>query len=365
MTAPIEDIRVHAFRIPTDQEESDGTLVWDSTTLVLVELTAGGRTGIGYTYSDASAAAIVAKRLAPLVRGLDAAGIGRAWTAMLSATRNMGTRAVSAAAISAVDNALWDLKARLLEVPLVELFPVVHESVPVYGSGGFTSYSDDQLAKQFSGWVESGIRMVKMKVGREPDRDVQRVKAARKVIGDDVALFVDANGAFTWKRALWFAEAFADVGVTWFEEPVPSDDLTGLRLLCEHGPAGMEIAAGEYGWDVTHFQRLLDARAVDVLQADATRCCGMTGFLVAGALSTARLVDLSAHTAANLHAHVCPAVPRMRHIEYFHDHARIEEMLFDGALVPTGGALRPDRSRHGMGLAFKWQDAEPYRLAVP
>ena len=358
----IDEVRAHAFRIPTESPESDGTAAWDSTTLVLVELRAADLVGLGYTYSHDAAARLIDDHLAPHVTGCDPMHTLGIWKRMQEVTRNLGTRSVAAAAISAVDNAAWDLKARLLGVALADLLPACRTAVPLYGSGGFTSYSDDELTRQFSWWVEQGFRMVKMKIGREPERDVQRMSAARRAIGDDVALFIDANGAFGAKQAVKVAEAAADFGVTWFEEPVTSDDLDGLWFVRDHAPAGMEIAAGEYGWDQLHFRRLLQAGAVDVLQADATRCAGITGFLAAGALAQAWSIDLSAHTAPHLHAHACCGVARLRNVEYFFDHARIERMLFDGVLEPQDGAMQPDRSRPGMGIAFKWEDAERYRI---
>jgi L-alanine-DL-glutamate epimerase-like enolase superfamily enzyme len=261
-----------------------------------------------------------------------------------------------------VDSSLWDLKAKLLDVPLVTLLGAVREGVPVYGSGGFTSYSVEQLQEQLRRWVESGIRRVKMKVGREPQIDPDRVRAARQAVGPATGLFVDANGGYTRKQAMVEAERFADSGVSWFEEPVSSDDLEGLRLIRDRGPAGMDIAAGEYGYDSPYFRRMLEARAVDVLQADATRCTGITGFLQVGALCEAFGVPLSAHTAPSLHLHPCCALGRVRHVEYFHDHVRIEQMLFDGALMPVEGVLYPDLTRPGLGIEFKRKDAA--RFAV-
>jgi L-alanine-DL-glutamate epimerase-like enolase superfamily enzyme len=201
---------------------------------------------------------------------------------------------------------------------------------------------------------------MKMKVGRHPSEDARRVAAAREAVGPEVDLFVDANGAYNCKQALAQAELFAEHGVVWFEEPVSSNDLVGLNLLRMRLPAGMAVAAGEYGCDPFYFRRMLEAHAVDVLMADATRCGGITGFLSVDTLCQAHSLPLSAHTAPNLHAHICCAAPSACHVEYFHDHARIERMLFDGALVPTGGVLRPDQSRPGMGLALKHQDAEPF-----
>jgi L-alanine-DL-glutamate epimerase-like enolase superfamily enzyme len=259
-----------------------------------------------------------------------------------------------------VDTALWDLKARLLNLPLVTLLGAARQAVPIYGSGGFTSYSDPQLQQQLSGWVQQGIPSVKMKIGRDAQADIHRVRVAREAIGSQAELFVDANGAYTRKQALAQAEKFSEFGVTWFEEPVSSDDLPGLRLMRDRGPAGMEIAAGEYGYDTFYFRRMLDAQAVDVLQADATRCGGITGFLRAASVCDASGLPLSAHTAPAIHAHVGCAAPRLRNLEYFHDHVRIEDMFFDGVLQPINGELRPDLSRPGMGIELKQADVQRF-----
>jgi L-alanine-DL-glutamate epimerase-like enolase superfamily enzyme len=260
-----------------------------------------------------------------------------------------------------VDNALWDLKARCLNLPLVTLLGQVREEVEIYGSGGFTSYSLDQLQSQLGGWVSEGIPRVKMKIGRDPSADVNRIAAAREAIGPESQLFVDANGAYARKQALHRAEQFARFDVSWFEEPVVADDLEGLRLCRDRAPAVMDIAAGEYGYDLDYFKRMLDAGAVDVLQADATRCSGITGFMQVAALCHAYHVPLSAHCAPALHAHPCCAALPVRHIEYFHDHVRIEQMFFDGVLEPVNGKLRPDLSRPGLGLEFKEKDAVRFR----
>jgi L-alanine-DL-glutamate epimerase-like enolase superfamily enzyme len=358
----IRRITARAFRIPTDAPESDGTLEWDHTTLIVVEAAGGGVDGMGYSYAHAACRDIIDTVLAAVVTGGDAFAVPRHWERMMAAVRNLGRRGLCAAAISAVDTALWDLKARLLGLPLARLLGAAREAVPIYGSGGFTSYDDARLARQLRGWVEEdGCAAVKMKVGREPARDFVRLRAARAAIGS-AQLYIDANGALTRKAAIGFAEAAAALGVTWFEEPVPSDDLEGLRLLRDRGPAGMDIAAGEYGDSPFYFRRMLEAGAVDVLQADATRCGGVTGFLRAAAIADAFGVPLSAHTAPAVHLHAGCAAPRMMNIEWFHDHVRIERMLFEGAPVPRHGAIRPDFARPGLGIALKARDAEPYAL---
>lgn len=357
---PISHIDVSVFTIPTDFPESDGTYEWDKTTMVLVHALAGGKTGMGYSYADSSTAELIHTKLADVVKGKDPFDVTGCWSKMVHSIRNLGRPGISSMAISAVDTALWDLKAKLLDVPLVRLFGQVHDGAPIYGSGGFTSYSSKQLADQLGGWAGQGIPRVKMKIGRDAVADIERVWVARDAIGKETELFVDANGAYSRKQALKQSEVFSHSNVTWFEEPVSSDDLDGLRLIRDRAPAGMDIAAGEYGYDSWYFRRMLDAGAVDVLQADATRCAGFTGFLQAVALCEAHHLPLSAHCAPTLHVHIaCAAVP-FRHCEYFHDHVRIENMLFDGVPQPKDGKLYPDLSRPGIGLELKRADAQRF-----
>ncbi|HEY2318842.1 MAG TPA: enolase C-terminal domain-like protein [Solirubrobacteraceae bacterium] len=363
MSAPeasIADVRAAAYRVPTEQPESDGTLEWDAVTVVVAEVDAGGMTGIGYTYSDAAAAGLIAGTLAGVVRGHDALSTNRAWWAMVRAIRNLGWPGIAATAISALDTALWDLKAKLLDICVADLLGRAQDAVPIYGSGGLTSYSERELCEQLAGWVGQGIPRVKLKVGREPDADPHRVRAVRDAIGPDAELFVDANGAYSRTEALALAERFADLGVTWFEEPVSSNDLDGLRFLRDRAPAGMDITAGEYGYEPEYFRRMLDARAVDVLQADVTRAGGITGLQDVGGLCAAYEVPLSAHCAPQIHAHAACAIGRLRHCEYFHTHARAESLLFDGVLTPCDGALWPDRRRPGLGIELKRSDVERF-----
>ena len=357
----IDLVRASAYRIPLDVPQSDGTLTWDHTSVVVVEARAGSTSGLGYSYGSEAAAKLVDDTLAPEVIDLDPMDVPRAWASMVKAVRNLGRPGIASHAIAAVDISLWDLKARLLALPLAQLLGPVRNGIDVYGSGGFTSASISQLGDQLVGWAEQGIRRVKMKVGRHPSDDAARVKAARQAIGPDIELFVDANGAYHRKEALRLSAAFADLDVRWFEEPVSSDDLVGLRLLRDRAPGTIEIAAGEYGYDLAYFRRMLQAGAVDVLQADATRCAGFTGFQQVGALCEVWAVPLSAHTAPSLHVHPACALAAVRHVEWFADHVAAERLLFDGAPSPVDGRLMADPSAPGLGLELKQIDAAPYQ----
>ncbi len=363
-TVAIERMETSVYRFPTDAPESDGTLAWSSTTMVLVEVEAGGRRGLGFSYTAAAAAAVIRDMLEPLVVGGDAMEIPRIVASLFRAVRNVGQVGMAAHAISAVDVALWDLKARLLGLPLITLLGRARASVPIYGSGGFTSYSIERLQAQLGGWAEEGMPAVKMKIGRDPAEDPRRIRAAREAIGPDTQLFVDANGAFHPRQALDLAALLSAEGVTWFEEPVPSWDPEGLRFVRESAPAGVQIVAGEYSNTPQDHLRLLEAGAVDVLQADATRCGGLSGFLRAAALSEAWQLPISAHTAPSIHVHACCAAPGVvAPLEYFHDHVRIESRFFEGAPIPRRGRLEPDERAPGLGLRPRYRELEEFRIA--
>ena len=355
---------VSVYTVPTDAPEADGTLSWESTTMVIAEVSAGDATGTGWTYGPPAVADFLRGQLASLVEGRDPLDIPATHDLMCRSVRNAGRPGVAAGAISALDIALWDLKARLLELPLARLLGVCREEVPVYGSGGFTTYHDTHLAAQVNGWVHGQhIPRVKIKIGegwgRAVPRDLARVRAARHVIGDEAELYVDADGAYTRKQAVRVGHALADHGVGWFEEPVSSDDLTGLRLVRD--ALVCDVTAGGYGYDLPYFARMIAAGAVDCLQIDATRCGGITEFLRAAALAQAHGLEVSTHCAPHAHAAAAASVPNIRHMEWFHDHVRIEDMFFDGALDPTGGSVRP-LGGVGHGLTLLADEVTQYRV---
>ncbi len=364
--ATVTAIDAETYEIPTDRPEGDGTLTWDTTVMVLVKARGAGREGVGWTYAGRAAKSVVDEKLAGVVVGGDIMSVPAQHEAMVRACRNLGRPGLAACAISAVDIALWDLKARHLDLPLSDLFGHARSDVPIYGSGGFTTYDDATTTAQLQGWVASGIPRVKIKIGEswgtDPGRDLVRVALARRVIGDAVDLYVDANGGYTRKQAIRQGHQMTEeYQVTWFEEPVSSDDLRGLREVRDHCES--DVAAGEYGYTVEYFASMIAAAAVDCVQADVTRCGGFTAWSAVAALAAANGLQISGHCAPNLHAHVAVCTPNLRHVEYFHDHTRIEDMLIDGTLLPTGGALVPDRDRAGHGMTLRPSTADRYRVA--
>ncbi|UBU18210.1 enolase C-terminal domain-like protein [Nonomuraea gerenzanensis] len=319
----IDEVTAAAYRVPAECPEGDGTLAWEATTMVVVTVRAAGVAGTGWTYAPAAAATFVTDTLAGTLTGADADAVPALHAAMTRQVRNAGRPGVAGYAVSAVDVALWDLKARLIGVPLTRLWGLAREEVPLYGSGGFTTYADAATVDQLTHWVhEQGIGRVKIKIGESsggrPDRDLHRVALARRAIGQDAELYVDANGGYTAKQAVRVAGRMREHGVTWFEEPVSSDDLAGLRLVRERCDA--DVAAGHH-------------------------------------------LQVSAHCAPNLHLPAAAATIGLRHLEWFHDHQRIEAELFDGAADPGGGVARPCADAPGHGLTLRTAAAERYRVA--
>ncbi len=344
-------LQTTTFRFRTCAPEADATLAWDATTVVAVEVEADAAVGLGWTYSTAAAAQIIRDHLAPAIEQFDPVNIPTAWEAMHRAVRNLGSRGIVAQAISAVDIALWDLKARLVDLPLADLLGRARESVPVYGSGGFTTMRDAELEQEVKRWAAMGCTAMKIKIaeswGAAVERDLARMRTVRTVAGDGVSLMADANGGYTRGQARRVGAALDELGVVWFEEPVSSDDVEGLRAV--RGSVRCDVAAGEYAADLYDVARLCPV--VDCLQLDVTRCGGYTGFQRSAAVAAAHSLDVSAHCAPALHAPIAAAVPNLRHVEWFADHARLEPVLVDGMPTVRDGVIRPSATPgHGLSI---------------
>ncbi|OYN77489.1 enolase C-terminal domain-like protein [Mycolicibacterium sphagni] len=352
ISAKIERVDVDIYTVETPEPEADGTLAWDATTAVVVHIHTGGTTGLGWTYSSPAAAAVIIDHLAGVVGGRNPFDVAGAWQAMQRSCRNFGTRGLIMQALSAVDIALWDLKARLCDEPLTTLLGQVRPAVPIYGSGGFTTLDDTQLAEQVATWRATGCSAMKIKIGQDWGADiacdVRRVRQLRECAGDDVALMVDANGGYTPGQACRVGVALDDLGVVWFEEPVSSDDIEGMNTV--RGSVRCDVAAGEYVSDLYDARRI--APVVDCLQLDATRCGGYTGWLAAASVAAAHNLEVSAHCAPALHAPVAASITNLRHLEYFIDHTRLEPELFDGLPRAVDGVLIPETARPGHGMSI-------------
>ncbi|QGN32865.1 enolase C-terminal domain-like protein [Microlunatus sp. Gsoil 973] len=358
----VREVRAAAYQLPTPTPEADGTLAWDSTTIVVAEVSADDVVGLGWTYADAACVPLITGVLAPVITGRCVLSVPENWQAMQQRIRNLGRPGLVSCALSAVDIALWDAAARWLDVPAADLLGRCREEAALYGSGGFTSYDDDQLIDQLRSWTDRDIGRVKIKIGESwggrTDEDLRRVGLTRETVGPNIQVLVDANGGYTVGQARRMADALAELGVIWFEEPVSSDDLAGLDTV--RASTVIDVAAGEYGYDLVYFARM--APVVDCLQIDVTRCGGFTEWRRAAAVAAANGLEVSAHCAPNLSAQAAAATPNFRHIEWFADHERIESELFAGCLDPFGGSVTVPRTGAGLGLVFRRDAAEPYAV---
>lgn len=352
---PVRSVTAAAYRVPAPALESDGTLDWDGTTAVVVHVDCADVRGVGWTYADATCADLAQGLLADAITGLDVRAPVACWHAMQQRVRNLGRPGLVSCALSAVDIAVWDAAAQLAGMPLSMLLGQVHEDVAVYGSGGFTSYDEAQLTEQLQRWVHrQRIPRVKIKIGEawggRQQRDLDRIAQARDVIGPDAELYVDANGAYSVGQAVRVGLRMAEHDVTWFEEPVSSDDLDGLHHV--RAAVTPDVTAGEYGYDLPYFARMIGADAVDCMQVDVTRCGGYTDWLRVAAVAAAHNLEVSAHCAPNVTVPVALATPNLRHLEWFADHERLEPILFDGTVEPVDGRVgaRPDVTGHGLSL---------------
>lgn len=329
--------------------------------MILVELKAGDIWSLGYTYGHAAIASLAKTLITSHVIGKNPLEIPLIWAELHRVIRNDGKAGIAAMAVAAIDISLWDLKAKLMNVSVAELLGSVRRKIDVYGSGGFTSYNEKELETQMRTWVDLGVRHFKMKIGRQPNEDPARVAFVRECIGPVASLMVDANEAYDIPTALKRAEDFDKQRVSWFEQPINSQDLAGMCEIKKRFPPGMALADGEYIYDLPHVLNLIRARSADVIQLDVTRCQGITGFLKAAAVCEAAALPISSHCAPSLHVALGCALSGIMHLEYFFDHVRIEEELFDGVLPAKEGALEPDLSRLGLGLKLNIQKAERFR----
>jgi L-alanine-DL-glutamate epimerase-like enolase superfamily enzyme len=363
----VASVDAAAYRIPTSRPEGDGTLTWDATTWVVVHVTTADPAlpcGVGWTYAPAAAAQVVTTLLADSVCGRPAHEVASAWHAMVRAVRNAGRPGLVGMALSAVDTALWDLRARLLGLPLDRLLGRVNDDVAVYGSGGFTTDPEPLLKVQLEAWAARGFDRVKIKIGESAgtrvDRDLKRVALARRTVGDDVALYTDANGGYSAGQAVRVARRLEDHGVSWLEEPVSSDDHEGLRHVRDH--TSLDVAAGEYGDSLAYYSHLLSAHPVDCVQVDVTRCGGYTEWLRIAALAAAQGLEVSGHCAPSLTVPVALATPGLRHLEWFEDHEQIESRYLEGWRSPQEGRVGPSADP-GHGYAVREQDLRDLRVA--
>jgi len=354
----IEEVRTDWLRIPLSQPIADSTHVLRFIDLILVEIRAGDHVGTSYMlsfdYAPALLKGIVDQELKRHVLGQPADAIRAVYQRNLAATEYIGREGVAMWGISAIDVALWDLLARRLGVPAAVLFGQNTTAVPVYGSGGWLSYTDEQLADEVAGYVARGFAGVKLKVGGDEDRDVERVHAVRRAVGPNCMLMVDANQALTLEKAVRLARRLEDCRLDWFEEPFPKDDIESYVQLANR--TEIPLAAGEREFGTQGFRRLLTARAISVVQPDLLRAGGVTGWRLVAELAEINLLRIAPHFYREYDLHLAASQPHTVAIESFDWLDSLLESPFE---VRDGRAHVSQQP--GFGVAFKPEAIRQFR----
>ncbi len=355
----IQEVRTEWLRLPLERPIADAAHVLQHVDLILVEILAGDQHGFSYMlsfdYGPELLKGIIDLELKRHVVGLSAEDIGSVYQKNLSATEYIGNEGVAMWGIAAIDVALWDLLARRAGLPAAVLFGTCSRSVPVYGSGGWLSYSDSQLADEVSSYINRGFSGVKIKIGGNEDRDVERVRAVRKLVGPNRKLMVDANQSLTIEQALRLAERLEDCQLDWFEEPFPKDDLESYVRLSSR--TEIPLAAGEREFGIEPFRRLLAARAISVVQPDLLRVGGVTGWRLVAGLAESNLLRVAPHFYREYDLHLAAAQPNLIAIESFDWLDPVLETPFQ---VRDGFARVPETP--GFGVTFKPEAIREYRF---
>jgi L-alanine-DL-glutamate epimerase-like enolase superfamily enzyme len=278
--------------------------------------------------------------------------------------RGFGRKGVAFSAISSIDIALWDLKARFFDVPLYRLLGPFTDSVPIYGSGGWTSFTEDELVREQVGYVERGIPRIKMKVakdfGHAEAEDLRRLAAVRKAVGDDVEIYVDANNGFYAKQAIGFARRMAEYDVRWFEEPVLADDIAGLAAIAR--AIDIPVATGEHEYTKYGFKELITQGGADIVQPDVGRVGGVTEWLKVAHLAHAFNLPVAPHAVQLVHLHLACCTPNLKVVEYLGVSEETDRIMFTEFPQPKNGMWSPYADRPGLGLELNPKAVERYAV---
>jgi L-alanine-DL-glutamate epimerase-like enolase superfamily enzyme len=359
----IADLRSGHYRIPLPIPLSDSTH-GEMTTFDLITVRirdVDGLEGVGYTYTASASAAgiqaVISEAYKPLLQGKETDRIEQHWQDMWWSVHYSGRGGMVVFAISAVDIALWELKAKKAGVPLWRLLGGHDSKVRAYAGGIDLYFPIEQLLDQTQDNLDKGFRAIKMKVGRDRlSEDVARVGKMRKMLGDDFPLMVDANMRWSPEVAIRASRAFAEHDVFWLEEPTIPDDYTGHGRIARDGP--VPIAAGENLRTVHEFQHLIAAGGVAFPEPDVSNCGGITGWMKIAHLAEANNLPVTSHGVHDLHVHLLAAVPNKSYLEV-HGFG-LEKYIAEPLTIVEGFATAPERPGHG--VEFDWDGMDGFRL---
>ena len=318
-----------------------------------------GYEGLGICQAAPGTRQVIETALKDVLIGQDPFAIEKLWNDMFWRVRGYGRKGVALCALSGVDIGLWDLKAKALGLPLYRLLGPYAESVPIYGSGGWTNFSQDELVAEMTDYVEQGIKRVKMKVGKDFGRsereDIQRLAAVRKAVGDDVAIYVDANNGYYAKQAIYMAREFEQFQVGWFEEPVLADDIQGLAEI--RRAINIPVATGEHEYTKYGFKELIAGGGADIVQPDVSRVGGVTEWMKVAHMAHASNLPVAPHAVQLVHLHLTCATPNLKVVEYMNMALETDRLWYTEFPQQRDGMWAPFPDRPGLGL-----ELDPYAV---
>ena len=358
----ISTVMAGYYRIPLPVVLTDSTHgEMKAFELVTVRLRdADGAEGTGYTYTvgrnGAAVHATIERDMADLLVGADADLIEQLWQRVWWATHYGGRGGPTVLALSAVDMALWDLKARRHGTPLWRLLGGHDPKVPCYAGGIDLELSLDELLRQTDDNLDKGFRAIKMKVGRPKlSEDVTKVEGMRRHLGDGFPLMVDANMRWTVDQAIRAARAFAPYDLTWLEEPIQPDDVAGHARVVAEGR--LPIAAGENLRTLWDFKQLIATGGVTYPEPDVTNCGGVTSFMKIAHLAEAFGLPVTSHGAHDVTVQCLAALPNRSYLEA-HGFG-LERYIAEPLRIEDGFAIAPERPGHA--VEFDWGALEALR----
>jgi L-alanine-DL-glutamate epimerase-like enolase superfamily enzyme len=363
MALKIAGVETGVYRIPLSVPLSDSThgIIPTFELLVLRVRCDEGVEGIGYAYTIRGMRAVnalVEDLLVDVLLGEDPFHTEDIWEKMWWATHFVGRAGVATLAMAACDIALWDAKGKATGRSLAELLGGSRKSVMAYAGGVDLQFPLQALVDQVIGNVEEGFRAIKIKVGRpNPEEDMERVRAVRKAVGDQITLMVDANMAWSLDRAIRMARAMEPYDIFWLEEPTIPDDVPGHVRIARS--TSIPIAAGENLYSKHEFLRYMESGAVAFPEPDVVRVGGITEWIKIAALAAAHNLPVTSHGVDELHVHLLAAVPNASYLER---HAfRVDGYLREPFALSEGCVEVPDRPGHG--VLFDWEKLAPCRVA--
>jgi mandelate racemase len=350
----VQGFRTHRLSLPLPRRYISGIHDYSTTENVLLELDVGDAVGIGHAFAfiprQADAIRTIVVDLAETLVGQPVDRVRAVWADLWARINFVGQSGVTVMALAALDTAIWDLLAQRAGMPLYRMLGAVRSTLPVYASGGWFTYSKDELVEEALAFAQQGYAGYKIKIGRPDWRtDIARGEHVLDRIGDRIPLMVDANQAYSVERAIAVGRALASLGISWYEEPVAVQDVDGSARVT--AAVDVPLATGETVFTRFGFQPLIERRAADVLMPNVVRCGGPSQFLHVASLADAHRLPVSSHTYTEVSAHLMAACPNAGMVEYI---PGWWDVLFDDPPIIRAGVIQlPDRPGLGFGFAEK------------